>query len=102
MSTVIKNTFRYQDVIPAFAGELASRSPNEDWGVHQWVNSALQGHIDWPEDDHVFWDTEGASDLREWLEDRLNTLAPAGTYFGSHPGSGSDFGFWPNEEELSA
>lgn len=25
----------------------------------------------------------------------LETYAPAGYYFGSHPGSSSDFGFWP-------
>lgn len=36
-------------------------------------------------------------DLDESIEDlfnRLNEVAPPGTYFGSHPGDGTDFGFW--------
>jgi len=36
--------------------------------------------------------------LNEFLFDCMNEIAPEGTYFGSHPGDGSLFGFWEIEE----
>jgi len=33
------------------------------------------------------------------LIDMLNMIAPDGTYFGSHPGDYSDFGFWEHEDD---
>ena len=43
-------------------------------------------------------DDENVDYAVEDLEDRLNEVAPPGTYFGSHPGDGADFGFWLDEE----
>lgn len=37
--------------------------------------------------------------LQETVFDAMNDLAPEGYYFGSHPGNGSDFGFWELEDE---
>ena len=39
-----------------------------------------------------------ASILNEELPDTLQGFAPAGFYFGSHPGDGSDIGYWMDEE----
>ena len=37
--------------------------------------------------------------LNERIYDLMDELAPEGYYFGSHPGDGSDFGYWENDGE---
>ena len=43
------------------------------------------------------WETEEMSFFIIELFDILNAYAPEGYYFGSHPGDGSDYGYWPAE-----
>jgi len=40
---------------------------------------------------------EDAQEIIQSLFDALDQLSPDGQYFGSHPGDGSDFGYWENE-----
>jgi hypothetical protein len=49
-------------------------------------------------EDHAWWDSDDVMYLLEDLFDALNDHAPIGCYFGSHPGDGSDFGYWAHDE----
>ncbi len=43
-------------------------------------------------------DSEDAAELVNELIDALNEFAPSFGYFGTHPGDGSDFGYWLHED----
>lgn len=83
--TVSHGTMREEDLIPAFTDVLGVLDPLAAAYVHRICE---------PE--------EGSNDpefVLEELFDQLDEWAPEGYYFGAHPGDGSDFGFWQNEEE---
>jgi hypothetical protein len=44
--------------------------------------------------DSDFWNSEEAQWKLEEMFDLLDSVSPEGFYFGSHPGDGSDFGYW--------
>lgn len=46
------------------------------------------------DDNDPWWDSIDAQCLLQDLCDVLDSYAPTGRYFGTHPGDGSDFGFW--------
>jgi len=94
-STVIHATHRTQDLVPAFL-EVLRDTP-------EYVQIVILPPFPLipTEDDDPRWDTEEMSYLlNEDLFDALNKYAPEGYYFGAHPGDGSDFGYWKNEEEI--
>lgn len=89
--TVSHGTLREADLIPAFEELLESAGVAYDRPA--CVDRLLNGdHLSTSE-----WE-EASYYLNEGLFDLLNEIAPEGTYFGAHPGDGSDFGFWQCEE----
>lgn len=95
--SVIHGTLRPQDLIPAFLTALEQADP----AVHaQILVNAVFGVVPAyaQEDEDADWWTDCAPDWIEQLTEALDACAPEGYYFGAHPGDGSDFGFWKEED----
>ena len=98
--TLIHATMRACDLIPAFLNAI--RDTAEYAQIMQSINGA-----NWnmcvitdagASDTDERWDSEDISYfLNETLWDIMNSYAPEGYYFGSHPGDGSDYGYWTEE-----
>ena len=84
-------TMRNEDLIPCFLDvlkELDEKQYDEILGDKDYYYVIeLQNY-----------DSEIAHSLLEELFNRLYESAPAGFYFGSHPGDGADYGFWLDEK----
>lgn len=93
--TVIQATHRSEDLIPAFYAELRRRD-------YIRLRQLIRDHSDTFDailESRINYQGDDAIELVDALEDELSEVAPEGMYFGAHPGDGSDFGFWRNEEE---
>jgi len=89
--SISHGTMRPQDLIPAFLEVLKKLDPAK--------HAELSAYVGDEDDNSPWWDSEDASMLlNEDLFNALNACAPDGWYFGSHPGDGSDYGFWECEE----
>lgn len=93
--SVISGTMRPQDLIPAFLDELRVLAPAEY--AQLIVNNVFPAHAQ--EDEDAKWWHDEAPLLLECLFEELDGCAPAGLYFGAHPGDGSDYGFWMTEDD---
>ncbi len=91
IGTVSAGTLRTEDLLKAFVSELIRLDPESasmsDMGE---ALAFLDGNIA----------DEAPSELVDALQDILNELCPPFVYFGSHPGDGADFGFWPDMDRL--
>jgi len=98
--TVIRATYRSQDLLPAFLDLLRELDPvsYSAWVTSTW--SIPPAYVADEGDESAWWESEDCSNCIETLFDQLNACAPEGYYFGAHPGDGSDFGFWKQEEDL--
>lgn len=89
-------TLNPEHLIPAFTsfifGDLKLSYDVVPYNVCILRLDVIHDRIDYDSDYSQEWAMED-------LFDFLNTIAPEGTYFGSHLGDGSDFGFWEFEEE---
>lgn len=89
IGTISHGTMRAEDLIPEFVYELRAISD-----APEHVN--LCAEADAIED----YESNNAQDVLDELFDALNDCAPPYCYFGSHPGDGADYGFWPDEDVL--
>ena len=81
--TISHGTMRPEDLIPKFLEVLEELNPKVSESAKRWNELAIE---------------EAQSQFLSELFDLLNEEAPEGFYFGSHPGDGSDYGFWQMEE----
>lgn len=91
--SVIHATHRCEDLIPAFISELEKHDKQaaDDYDALR-MESVRDNGSEW-------YDTTEAAGLLYSLFHDLDRHAEDGFYFGAHPGDGSDFGFWKNEDE---
>lgn len=95
IGTVSQGTTRWQDLLPRFRDLLADLD-EDDWfeDLVEDIDEFLH-----PDVDHEYLGEE-ADELIDELIEALNELAPPFCYFGSHPGDGCDYGFWPDLDAL--
>lgn len=105
LGTLIHGTLRDEDLLQAFADELARIDSERFNQVIKAYDFSTGGFS------HLFSESanltieeiveelgEYVGDVINSFMDALNEYAPYGYYFGSIEGDGSDFGFW--EEQL--
>ncbi len=95
-------TMRKEDLIPCFYDFLSNYKDIEFnldiltyhhlVTVGEWF--LIKDFIDWD----TYYESEDSDFDLEDLFNSLNSIAPEGFYFGSHPGDGSDYGFWEGED----
>ena len=91
LGTIIHATMRNEDLIPAFVDELER--------LNQTAKGAVSVRLVIEDARKVSdFDSEDTGDIVNELTDYLNDYAPPYAYFGSHPGDGSDYGFWVSED----
>ena len=92
--SVSSGTLREEDLIPAFESvlDVAGVKYERPDSVNKLTGGGELTIDEWE---------EVSAYLNEDLFDAMNDIAPEGTCFGSHPGDGTDFGFWrATDEEL--
>jgi hypothetical protein len=103
--TVSHGTMREEHLIPAFMHALEYCNPAkakkyrkdpDNRAIFRWLDAGAPSYSykskagqDFAEKVSYF--------LNEDLFEALDECAPKGHYFGSHPGDGSDYGFWKYE-----
>ena len=98
--SISSGTMRAEDLIPRFMSKLFKEKPElarSLWQKYPRLGEALCDknagiHSDW-------WESDEAQEiLNNDIFDAMDNMSPEGHYFGSHPGDGSDYGYWPIEE----
>ena len=91
LGTVICDTMRQEDLMPAFTAVLEDIAQPDDVAAHKAIRAARsigRGRREYG------YNTFLADMTMEALCDALNEYAGEDRYFGAHPDDGSDYGFW--------
>lgn len=101
--TVSRATMRPEDLVPAFMEVLEEYWPEKAveltgfyGGEYGWPYSMSGLHYPDPIPEDL---QEAAGYLVEDLFDAMQEIAPEGYYFGSTPGDGCDYEFWPLDDD---
>jgi hypothetical protein len=121
IGTVSEGTLRTEDLLEEFAGEL--HRLDKDNTLLATVEKLWAASHDMEYRERDGWEyclncgncedeldqlcseasariSEHADYLVQELTDALNSYCPPFVYFGTHPGDGADFGFWPDMDAL--
>lgn len=120
IGSVSHGTLRAEDLIPTFldtlgtlGGESAVSAACRDAvfpshmesecrvGADGYYHGYTWSDAESPETRAYLESDDAADDIRQ-LVDALNALAPDYTYFGTHEGDGSDYGYWPCWDSIRA
>jgi hypothetical protein len=102
IGSISHGTHRPQDLIGSYLWELKSLLPVYEYQeltgklddmVKRTVTADALSDDDFDPSEAI---DEARSEALQYLTEQLEALAPVYTYFGAHPGDGSDFGFWPD------
>ena len=105
LGSISHGTLRDEDLIPVFMDTLetmdAKRAKSLRWQYRKLFNYYSEERIKPYSDREIERLNVDASYLvNEVLYDALNEHCPSYTYFGAHPGDGSDFGVWVSDEQI--
>ena len=105
IGSVSSGTHRSEDLLPAFAdalGELLRKQPRSlkrrEYRTLICQARAALCRLETEQDSNDY----GCSvdNFTNDLQDALCEFAPPYCYFGTHPGDGADFGFWPGDDAI--
>jgi hypothetical protein len=95
LGSISSGTMRKDDLIPTFVYEILRIDPEN--------RVALEIQEKMNNDENYYKSEDSDYDLNESLFDELNELCDIPySYFGAHPGDGSDYGFWIDTERVDS
>ena len=117
IGSVSHGTLRADDLIPTFLDTL-ERLGGSDAVSAACRDAVFPSHINVPEgpapnygytwsdaespETRAYLESDDAADDIRQLVDALNALAPDYTYFGTHEGDASDYGYWPSWDSIES